>query len=621
MRRLHRHPDEGFSLVEVIVAIVILGIVASSALYFFINGMQTTSNLDRQQRAVAIATSTMESTFTFDPHLSPTAGVSGLVIGRSAEEVNAAFTEFAGVDGVGDTYPLSDPAGVTGGGKLKVFDTVSSAEHMTYDVSTLIGSCYRSPAVAGDAQACTKVGGYSGVDEPAAVSPGVSRELRVIVVVTWKPIGGECDATAGICSYHVATLVDPSNDLAWNRVIRPVAVDDPDNAYDPVVGSRPTYSIDVMSNDVLGSVRSNPVQPVAGSGLDSKAGGITFPTNGIIQYTPPPATPGNWASGIFTFKYQVFDRTGASSSATVTITLHPQAMPDPDLTASQGVPKVLDVLANDLGSPTAVEIVGGPYLKDAKISVSGTTVTYTPGAFGTDNFTYKFTDAAGQSSQPVLATVNVQALTAQDFTLVLPYSTTPTWTDISSQLRGTNPAGTQITVRGLPSPGTGSLLIDGNPYAGGSVTGTIIQFQPPAGNAGEWTFPFKVVLGARTSDNTANAVIRVPAPLPSLSASNDDAGRLQDNKIVPITVGWNDSPKTGWSWDGGTGVTVTFGTVKSKCGNWDRSNSSPADGQLAIATPNLTGQGADRICWAKYTLTDGKTSATATVSYTVANNP
>ena len=92
MRRLHRHPDEGFSMIEVIVAIVILGIVASSALWFFINGMQTSSNLDRQQTAVSIATSAMEQTFVVRPSKSPVAGVSGLVVGRSATAVNAAFT-------------------------------------------------------------------------------------------------------------------------------------------------------------------------------------------------------------------------------------------------------------------------------------------------------------------------------------------------------------------------------------------------------------------------------------------------------------------------------------------------------------------------------------------------
>jgi hypothetical protein len=458
------------------------------------------------------------------------------------------------------------------------------------------------------------------VNEPAAVSPGVSRELRVIVVVTWKPIGGECDATAGICSYHVATLVDPSNDLAWNRVIRPVAVDDPDYTYDPIAGN-PTYGLDVMSNDVLGSVRSNPVQPVAGSGLDSKAGGITFPTNGIIQYTPPPATPGNWASGIFTFKYQVFDRTGASSSATVTITLHPQAVPDPDLTASQGVPKVLDVLANDLGSPTAVQIVGGPYLKDAKISVSGTTVTYTPGAYGTDNFTYKFTDAAGQSSQPVLATVNVQALNARDVNVALPYSATSTSPiDITSYFLAANPGVTNFTITGGPTPNTGSLYVNGTKYTGSPLTGQTITFQPPAGTAGQWTFPFKVVLGARTSDNTANAVITVPAPAPPVARNDGTSGTpfgtlsRKNKNPQPFNAGLNDDPTTWASSD----LTVKLGTIAGGCGSW--TTSAPTASDLAAGQVQITPPGSNKTaCTATYTLTRGGVSSTATIYYKVVN--
>ncbi|NYI41357.1 type IV pilus modification PilV family protein [Demequina lutea] len=627
MRAQRRHHDDGFSLVEVIVAIVILGIVATSALYFFINGMQTTSNLSRQQRAVAIATSAMEHTFTIDPHLSPIAGVSGLVIGRSAAEVNDAFSKFAGVDGVADTYPLSDPHGATGAGDVKVFDTVSAANNTTYDVYTLIGSCYRSPAVAGAAQPCTKVGGYS--TEPAAGGVGVSRELRIIVVVRWKPIGGECDATGGICSYNVSTLVDPSNDLAWSRVSRPVAVDDPDYAYDPVAGN-PTYSLHVMDNDILGSVRSIPVQKVPGSELDSTAGSVTYPSDGVLVYTPPPATPGGsalggWVSGIFTFKYAVFDRTGASSSATVTITLHPKAVADPALSASQGIPKVLPVLANDLGSPTAVQITGGPYLPGAKISVSGTTVTYTPGDPGTDTFTYKFTDAAGQSSQAVTATVKVDPLTAQDFTMVLPYSTTATWTDISSQLRGTNPAETQITVTGLPSPGTGSLLIDGNPYTGGTATGTIIKFQPPAGKAGEWTFPFKVVLGARTSDNTANAVIRVEAPASVFQANPDDQPyglSISDRYVKTIEISSNDLP----DWSKVSGYTVTAGSIKSNCGRWYQVepywSNYLAKGYALLYLDSADTTSGTKNCTASYTVTrksDGATSTTQ-ITYDVAKS-
>ena len=91
-----------------------------------------------------------------------------------------------------------------------------------YTVYTLVGACYRNTATNDIKKPCQKYTGYD-VVEPPTVPAGSARMLRIIVVVTWAPIGDECQGT---CSYDVATLVDPSEDLAWNRVIKPVAVDD-----------------------------------------------------------------------------------------------------------------------------------------------------------------------------------------------------------------------------------------------------------------------------------------------------------------------------------------------------------------------------------------------------------
>lgn len=118
--------DRGFSMIEVIIAIVMIGIVASSALWFFINGMQSSSNLGREQTAVTVANSAMEQAFVVSPRVDVAAGVSGLVVGRPAADVQSAFIALgptalgslklnkgAGIDGVSVTYPLSDPAGGT----------------------------------------------------------------------------------------------------------------------------------------------------------------------------------------------------------------------------------------------------------------------------------------------------------------------------------------------------------------------------------------------------------------------------------------------------------------------------------------------------------------------------
>jgi len=622
MRRLRRHPDEGFSMIEVIVAIVILGIVASSALWFFINGMQTSSNLDRQQTAVSIATSTMEQTFTYDPRKSTTTGISGLVTGRSAAEVNTAFSDLSGmsIPGLADTYPLSDPAGVTGGGDPKVVTTVTRGKDVNYTVYTLVGACYRTASVGGTTQPCQKVNFYP-TTEPTSIPVGTVRMLRVIVAVTWNPIGNECTGAAGKCEYDVATLVDPSLDLQWNRVIKPVAVDDTFSFSPGDAG----YNLDVLDNDILGSVRSWPVQLVAPY-LNASAGSLTVNSTGTIAYSPPVGDKAHWVSGIFPFTYQVFDRTGASDTATVSVYLQPQSANDPNLTATLGVAQVLDVTANDLGSPALITITSPP--ASGSISVSGATLTYTPATKGTFSFTYKYSDSSGLTSPDATATVKVDSVTAYDITVNVPYitdaSAAGSWKDISANLIGSAPSGTKIVIGQAPAAasgtsGTGLLRVDGVAYVSGTiVTGAKVEFQPPASKGGEWTFPYALTLGGFASD-PAIADMKVTAPVP-LSVADDGTTKSPYTYVVAkkaelaVPAGKNDSPTT---WPSGGGVTVNLVSIDNGCGAWVTPTTADlAAGQLRITAPSS----AKNPCHATYTLTrGGVTTSTATITYSVTN--
>jgi|GEM_PF-598397 len=632
MRRLHRHPDEGFSMVEVIVAIVILGIVASSALWFFINGMQTSSNLDRQQTAVSIATSTMEQTFTYDPRKGATTGVSGLVVGRSAADVASGFAALGptgpgslalnnglGISGVADTYPLSDPAGVTGGGDPKVVSTVTRGNNVNYTVYTLIGACYRTAATGGTTQPCTKDPSYPTTEPTNA--PGMVRMLRVIVVVIWDPIGNECTGTLGKCEYDVATLVDPSLDLLWTRIVQPVAKDDT-FSFGPTDAG---YNLDVLNNDVLGSVRSFPVQLVApflnASGVDGTA---TANSTGTIKYVPPVGDKAHWVSGIFPFKYQVFDRTGASGTATVSIYLQPQSADDPSLTATLGVPQALDVLGNDLGSPALVTITQQPSSGNVAVS-GGTTVTFTATAKGPFTFKYKYSDASGLVSPEATVSVTVQSVSAPDVPLVAPYNTNASapgsWMDITATLLAGAPTGTQVVITQAPAPasgtsGTAKLRIDGIAYSGGTVTvNSKIEFQPPVNTAGEWTFPYALTVGTFQS-NTGTVDVKVPTPPPPPKAANDTFN-LKKNGTRTVAVGGNDTPKT---WGSSSGITVQLGAFSpTACGSWAYATPTPTDldmGQLSIVTPNSFGPGYGG-CTVKYTLVNVSGSSTATITFTV----
>lgn len=611
MRAQRRDRDEGFSLIEVIIAMVMIGIVASSALWFFINGMRTSSNLGRQQTAVSIATSAMEQTFVVSPKLDASKGVSGLVVGRPKAAVASAFSTLAGlgVSGVSNSYPLSDPAGGTP--VLPITTTVTRAG-IDYTVYTLVGSCFRTVNASGAAQDCDKVPLYA--DEPTTPT-GTARMLRVIVSVTWAPRGDECPSA--LCHYDVSTLVDPSLDLVWNRVFDPEAVDD---SWSLVPGV-PKQTLVVLSNDALGSVPVNPVQILTNN---VTVGTLANPpsSTGTIDYTPLGGAAGTWVSGIFTFTYQIHDIPGKTSQATGSIKLLPFATND-DLTATVGVPKVLNIYNNDQGSPKTVSVTGGPSL--GTLGYSGPdlrTLTYTATTPGFDEFTYTYTDAAGQTSPPATVRINVSAVSAADTSMEVNYRkgtlASDGWVDVSSALRGSADPSTEIMVSGVPTPSTGSpvggsLMIDGKAYTGGTVTGKTVSFQPPVTSLGEWTFPFALSSGTYTSP-TVKATMRV-----WLAAIDDPSvGNLKRSGTYAINVGANDFPK---NWGSGLGVTVTQGTISKNCGTWAHSAPTSAElaaGQLSIKTPWVNSKLSG--CTATYTVSHGTISDTATITYNVTTN-
>ena len=622
MREQRRHRDEGFSLIEVIIAMVMIGIVASSALWFFINGMRTSSNLGRQQTAVSVATSAMEQTFAVSPKVDASAGVSGLVVGRSNAAVTSALSAVAGlgISGVPNSYPLSDPAGGTP--VIPITTTVTRAG-IDYTVYTLVGSCYRTVNASGAAQNCDKYSGYTGTAEPPATPGSTARMLRVIVSVTWAPRGDECATTlpTTLCHYDVSTLVDPSFDLVWNRVFDPEAVDD-SWAFNPGDGK---LTLVVLANDALGSVPVNPVK-ILTNNLPANAGTLVGPSStGTFDYTPPVA--GSWVSGIFTFTYQIHDIPGKTSQATASIWLYPKSADDV-ATATVGVAQVLNIYANDLGSPKTVTVTSGP--SNGSLSYSGTygaTVTYKATAVGNDQFTYYYTDASGQKSPPATVKISVQAFSAADFTQVVNYrpsAAATAWVDISNSLRGPGGAGTTITVLGLPTAAdtkvtAGELLIDGKAYAGGAVTGNKVEFQPAPGAAGEWTFPYQLTLGTYTSPQV-KATMRVVVSAVSDSGvsfqKNLGCGKKQqqctDNGIRIISAGSNDITPT---WGTGTGVTsVTQGAISTNCGTWS-GTPDLTNGQLSIIAPGSSISN----CTATYTLTASGSTSTATINYNVTN--
>ncbi len=191
--------DVGMGMVEVMVAIAILAIVSTSALYFSLRANSASSYQQHNQVAVTLASEAMELVAGSPSGVNPATGVSALYTGRGKTAVQTAWTTNAAVRGVSATSAVWDPTAAnagTGSIPLVASDTLSGTQYTT---TTLIGKCFR-PRTA-DAN-CLKT-------KPAA---GVSVEqIRVIVVVRWLA-DDECP---GGCTYQTSSMIDVNSDLEW----------------------------------------------------------------------------------------------------------------------------------------------------------------------------------------------------------------------------------------------------------------------------------------------------------------------------------------------------------------------------------------------------------------------
>jgi prepilin-type N-terminal cleavage/methylation domain-containing protein len=210
-----RDADRGMTLIEVIVAIGIMAIVATSAITLSIASVTSTTVGQRQQVAVALASNAMETVTAHTLSLNNATGESRIYDGRTQARVSAAWAASPGFPGVNTTYPGWDQSATTTSQPDIAIDTDVPVNDPTpppvlngtkYRVRTLIGSCFQLNGGGN----CGLLAGNSvaPVTEPA----GYSRLIRVMVIVSWTA-GTDC--AGGACTYQTTTLLDPHQDLKW----------------------------------------------------------------------------------------------------------------------------------------------------------------------------------------------------------------------------------------------------------------------------------------------------------------------------------------------------------------------------------------------------------------------
>lgn len=308
--------DAGFTLVEVLVAVVLLAIVLVAVSGFFVRGAATATMLQRRQAAVALADEAMELIRSVPP-AAPDVADSPLVAGRSDADVHAQWSTaprdvrddyLAGMRQAWDTAPVGSTPTVP----LRTRATVSD---QPFTIDQYLGLCYR--ATTKDAS-CT------------ARSTGAQAETRVyraVVVVSWDPgAGGTCGGSP--CRFVLASLLDPLTDPLFMLNGASVGGAPADAREDSMtVPAHGGGSVNVKSND-LGTLGYQPVsiQTDDAGVLRTGYGAVTVGEsgNGALVYRRT-----GWSLEPDSFTYTLTDAQGRRSTGTVTVTVQPPATPVP----------------------------------------------------------------------------------------------------------------------------------------------------------------------------------------------------------------------------------------------------------------------------------------------------
>lgn len=594
MRHRSRAADDGFSLIEVVVALFLLGIVAAAALTFFVRAMQNTSHLQRTQASVAVANQAMELARAVTPREVDTVQhVSGLVIGRSSTEVNAAWAAYpadvALMNKVSDPLAAARPVIPSTGLKSAVpVVRTTTVGGIDYKVTTLIGTCYRPIAKSTSEQNCVKTGTTSDLVM-----------YRVIVVVSWEGSkAGQC-TTASPCEYRTSTLIDPTVDADWNLTAKPVAYDD---AISSTAGTTTTLPTNVLANDIIGAFTANPTTITANPGFGTATPITSGSSLGFVTYVP------GSASGLTEFRYKLKDAAGRQSNeAVVLVSVNPVAVADSASATAGGDPIEIDVLANDLGTGLTIVPTGG------SASVAGGKLQYTPSAsVGNVTLKYKAVDSSGLASADVNVVVTqVMPVTpgAGNPSSTLPFSGFPTSPNLDLLGKTGNPPNYTITLKSGPSAGTVTL---------NAPTNTVATFNQLAGQApGNYTFGFTVTnpAGPKTSPQ-GTYTITISPPV----AVQDTLVSMKDNAPAPtVAVAANDTPAP-TQWNGKLKLVLRSASSNANCGS--ASVVSASNGTVKV-TPKSTS--ISKSCTFTYTYrlenTSGSSYSSNEVTNTVTVNP
>ncbi len=229
--------DEGMSLIEVVVAMLLLAVVSAAAASLAITSLRSVDSIDHSQTAISVATMQMEAVRSSNVEenissggASGERGVSGLLQGRTKADVLASWTRNADIPVIADrTYPEWDPTATSNSTKVLPFTGTTTLHNTDYHWEIAVGSCFVDSAdslAAGYGQ-CVTYPGYppqkaqsNTTDPPAQAAQawpgnviGYTKLIRAVVIVRWYK-GNGC-SSANPCSYALSSIFDANRDQKW----------------------------------------------------------------------------------------------------------------------------------------------------------------------------------------------------------------------------------------------------------------------------------------------------------------------------------------------------------------------------------------------------------------------
>ena len=217
-RRLNRAStsDEGFTLIEVIVALTLLLFIMSSSVVFFVRSLQTSALQGQRSTATALGTQQLELARNVTP--------SDLLCGRTQTNVNAQWTAGLAstspslVAELGTTATSQDWSGKNTGGAsgcgVTGWPTGTEALPTAVQTVTIGKTAFSYRIFVGD---CWMVGSTCSAGTGSAYTGANSLKYvyRIIVAVQWTATSGLTCSTGRTCYFIDETLRDWHSDPTY----------------------------------------------------------------------------------------------------------------------------------------------------------------------------------------------------------------------------------------------------------------------------------------------------------------------------------------------------------------------------------------------------------------------